>query len=169
MKPYFCNSRVNEMPFVLHFATALDMNQNTLKAKYILNAVFQMLRGRIPFFASDALMGHLPKDVQPLFEDNWPHTFATDFDYDEFINALYESSHIENVCSNPLDFITNWEGTLNKEKEYYIHCAGGYRSMIAASLLKRKGFHKLIDVDGGFGAIEKTGVKTVSKACASKS
>ena len=81
----------------------------------------------------------------------------------------YESSHLENVCSNPLDFITDWEGTLNKEKEYHIHCAGGYRSMIAASLLKRKGFHKLIDVDGGFGAIEKTDVKTVSKTCASKS
>ena len=71
--------------------------------------------------------------------------------------------------SNPLDFITDWEGTLNKEKEYHIHCAGGYRSMIAASLLKRKGFQKLIDVDGGFGAIEKTDVKTVSKACTSKS
>ncbi len=81
----------------------------------------------------------------------------------------YDSSHLENVKSNPLDFITDWEGTLNKEKEYHIHCAGGYRSMIAVSLLKRKGFHKLIDIAGGFGAIEKTDVRTVSKACASKS
>jgi uncharacterized protein (DUF2267 family) len=95
MKLHFCNSRIQEMPFVIHFATALDMNQNTLKAKYILNAVFQTLTARIPFFASDALIGHLPKDVQPLFKDNCPHRCATDFDYDEFINALYESSHIE--------------------------------------------------------------------------
>ena len=77
----------------------------------------------------------------------------------------YESGHIENVCSKPLDFITDWEDTLDKDKEYHIHCAGGYRSMIAASLLKRKGFAKLIDITGGFGAIAQTDIKTVSKAC----
>ena len=77
----------------------------------------------------------------------------------------YESGHIENVCSKPLDFITDWEDTLDKDKEYHIHCAGGYRSMIAASLLKRKGFAKLIDITGGYGAIAQTDIKTVSKAC----
>ena len=77
----------------------------------------------------------------------------------------YESGHIENVCSKPLDFITDWEDTLDKDKEYHIHCAGGYRSMIAASLLKRKGFAKLIDITGGFGAIAQTDIKTISKAC----
>ncbi|MBI3520088.1 MAG: MBL fold metallo-hydrolase [Bacteroidetes bacterium] len=79
----------------------------------------------------------------------------------------YESGHIEHVCSKPLDFINDWQDSLSKEKEYYIHCAGGYRSMIAASLLKRKGYHQLIDVAGGFGAIQKTGIKTIHTACAS--
>lgn len=78
----------------------------------------------------------------------------------------YESSHLCSVDSHPLDFITNWQDSLHKDKEYHIHCAGGYRSMIAASLLKRKGYHKLIDVDGGFSAIQKTSAKIVSVACA---
>ena len=78
----------------------------------------------------------------------------------------YESSHLCSVDSRPLDFITDWQDSLSKDKEYHVHCAGGYRSMIAASLLKRKGYHKLIDVAGGFGAIQKTNAKIVSVACA---
>ncbi len=77
----------------------------------------------------------------------------------------YESNHIDGVCSNPLDFIDGWKDNLHKDKEYHIHCAGGYRSMIAASLLKRSGYSNIIDVAGGFAAIEKTDIKTVVKAC----
>ena len=77
----------------------------------------------------------------------------------------YESSHLCSVDSYPLDYITDWNAKLNKDKEYHIHCAGGYRSMIAASILKRNGYEKLIDVAGGFGAIQKTNAKIVSTAC----
>lgn len=80
----------------------------------------------------------------------------------------YESSHLENVESFPLDFITDWQTKFSKDTEYHIHCAGGYRSMIAASLLQRQGYKKLVDVAGGFGAISKTDAKTVSVACQSK-
>lgn len=77
----------------------------------------------------------------------------------------YESSHLDHVCSYPLDFITDWQHTLPKDRPYYIHCAGGYRSMIAASLLRRQGFSMLTDVAGGYGAIQKTGLPTAEKAC----
>jgi rhodanese-related sulfurtransferase len=80
----------------------------------------------------------------------------------------YEAQHIENVESRPLDFIKEWQGSVPKEKEQYIHCAGGYRSMIAASILKRNGFNNLVDVAGGFSAISKTEVPTTSFACQSK-
>lgn len=79
----------------------------------------------------------------------------------------YESSHLLNVNSNPLDFITDWQDSLTKDKEYHIHCAGGYRSMIAASILKRNGYDKLIDVAGGYGAIQKTDAKTTEFVCPS--
>jgi hydroxyacylglutathione hydrolase len=50
---------------------------------------------------------------------------------------------------------------LNKENPYLVHCAGGYRSMIAVSLLKKYGFQKLVNVYGGMGKIKSTGVKLV--------
>ena len=77
----------------------------------------------------------------------------------------YDSGHLCSVNSNPLDFITDWQDSLSKDKEYHIHCAGGYRSMIAASILKRNGYEKLVDVAGGFGAIQKTNAKIVTTAC----
>lgn len=80
----------------------------------------------------------------------------------------HEAQHIENVENKPLDFISDWKPNLDKNKEYYIHCAGGYRSMIAASILKRNGYQKLVDVAGGFSAISKTQIPTTSFVCASK-
>jgi hydroxyacylglutathione hydrolase len=68
----------------------------------------------------------------------------------------YNNQHIVDVPNKPLDFINEWTGDIKKDTEYYIHCAGGYRSMIAASILKARGFDKLVDIAGGFGAISKT-------------
>lgn len=68
----------------------------------------------------------------------------------------YEAKHLLKVEARPLDFITDWENSLDKNGNYYIHCAGGYRSMIAASILRSKGYKHLIDVAGGFAAIAKT-------------
>ncbi len=68
----------------------------------------------------------------------------------------YDNQHIKNVANQPLDFINEWTDSIDKNKEYHIHCAGGYRSVIAASILKARGFDKLVDVAGGFAAIAKT-------------
>jgi len=65
----------------------------------------------------------------------------------------YDSGHVKNVDSNPLDFIYDWVKTKDVNKPYLIHCAGGYRSMIALSILKLNGFKDLTNVNGGFGAI----------------
>jgi len=70
----------------------------------------------------------------------------------------YDAKHLNNVSHKALDFISDWQDSLDKNKNYYIHCAGGYRSMIAASILKAKGYKNLVDVAGGFGAIVKTGI-----------
>jgi rhodanese-related sulfurtransferase len=77
----------------------------------------------------------------------------------------YTNEHIINVPSTPLDFINDHISEFPKDKPFYIHCAGGYRSMIAASILKARGYHNAIDVKGGFSAIKKTSIKTVSNTC----
>lgn len=70
----------------------------------------------------------------------------------------YETAHITDVPNKPLDYINDWIGSLDRDAAYYIHCAGGYRSMIAASILKARGFDHVIDIAGGYGAIAKTGL-----------
>ncbi len=56
---------------------------------------------------------------------------------------------------------------IDTQKTYYIHCAGGYRSVIAASILKANGFHNVIDIAGGFSAIKKTDLNLTKSTCSS--
>ena len=78
----------------------------------------------------------------------------------------YEAEHIENVPSTPLDFLNDHISEFPSNKDFYVHCAGGYRSVIAASILKARGYSKVIDVAGGYGAIKKTTIKrTQTTAC----
>ena len=64
------------------------------------------------------------------------------------------SEHILDAINAPLDYINDSMALLDKEKVYYVHCAGGYRSMIFNSILRARGFDKLIDVKGGFKEIK---------------
>lgn len=73
----------------------------------------------------------------------------------------YKSAHIENVPNFPLDFINEHISKFPSQKRTYLHCAGGYRSMIAASILKARGFHNMVDVIGGFGQIKNTNLPIV--------
>jgi len=78
----------------------------------------------------------------------------------------YEAEHIENVPSTPLDFLNDHISEFPTNKDFYVHCAGGYRSVIAASILKARGYSRVIDVAGGYGAIKKTNIKrTQATAC----
>ncbi|MEM9077290.1 MAG: MBL fold metallo-hydrolase [Bacteroidota bacterium] len=81
----------------------------------------------------------------------------------------YAAEHIEDAKLTPLDFINDHLAEYPSEGNFYIHCAGGYRSMIAASILKSRGIHNLTDVAGGFGAISKTKIPTTDFVCPSNS
>lgn len=71
-------------------------------------------------------------------------------------NSEYDSEHIEGIGNFPLDFINKNMAKLDNEKKYFLHCAGGYRSMITASILRARGFDQLVDIQGGFEALSKT-------------
>ena len=74
----------------------------------------------------------------------------------------YASEHIPFSQNIPLDVINQNMNLLPKVSPFYIHCAGGYRSMIAASILKSRGVHNFIDIKGGLGAIKKTGIALIN-------
>jgi len=81
----------------------------------------------------------------------------------------YAAEHIENVSSTPLDFLNDYISEFPTNKDFYVHCAGGYRSVIASSILKARGFNKVIDVAGGYAAIRETGIKRTDVVSCSSS
>jgi hydroxyacylglutathione hydrolase len=100
--------------------------------------------------------------------------FADIYKKDQSIHILdvrkdgeFTSSHLENAQHFALDYINDQMEEVNRDTKYYIHCAGGYRSVIAASILKARGFNDLVDVAGGFGAIQKTDLPTTDFVCPS--
>lgn len=68
----------------------------------------------------------------------------------------FKDGHIEGANNYPLDYINENIGSIDKKKTKYIHCAGGYRSMVFSSILKARGFENVINVTGGFKAIKES-------------
>ncbi|MGB3949111.1 MAG: MBL fold metallo-hydrolase [Bacteroidia bacterium] len=80
----------------------------------------------------------------------------------------YAAEHVEEAFSRPLANINDWFKTIDDKTPFYIHCAGGYRSMIAASILKARGIHNFKEVAGGYKAIAEAGVPKTDFVCQSK-
>ncbi len=77
----------------------------------------------------------------------------------------YVSEKVIDANNTPLSFINNHLSEFPSEENFYVHCAGGYRSVIAASILKSRGIHNLIDVKGGFKAMKEAGVSVTDYVC----
>ncbi|MBA4145601.1 MAG: MBL fold metallo-hydrolase, partial [Cytophaga sp.] len=80
----------------------------------------------------------------------------------------FEAEHVTGAMNIPLDFLNSHLAEIPKEGKVYLHCAGGYRSMIAASILKSRGWNNLVDVSGGFKAITETDVPRTDYVCCVK-
>jgi len=77
----------------------------------------------------------------------------------------FTAEHVDGAKHTSLEFINDHLAEFPKEDPFYVHCAGGYRSVIASSILKSRGFHNVIDVAGGYSAIKETDVKTTDYVC----
>ncbi|MGC5743814.1 MBL fold metallo-hydrolase [Chryseobacterium sp. NFX27] len=80
----------------------------------------------------------------------------------------YHTEHVHEAFNKPLAYINEWAGSLTGTEHFYLHCAGGYRSMMTASILQARGFRNFTEIDGGYTAIAKTGVPTTDFICQSK-
>jgi rhodanese-related sulfurtransferase len=79
----------------------------------------------------------------------------------------FQSEHLEIGNSAPLHELNSHMSAFKTGENNYIHCAGGYRSMIAASIVKSRGIHNVIDIAGGFNAISKTALAKTNFVCPS--
>ncbi len=98
-----------------------------------------------------ALMDRLKSDGTPVFDVRKP--------------SEYEAEHLVNANNAPLDFINDHLAEFPKKETFYLHCAGGYRSVIAASILKSRGIHNLVDIGGGFDALKDNGMDVTAYVC----
>jgi glyoxylase-like metal-dependent hydrolase (beta-lactamase superfamily II)/rhodanese-related sulfurtransferase len=80
----------------------------------------------------------------------------------------YSAEHIEDSFSRPLASINNWIEGVDHKESFFLHCAGGYRSMIAASILQARGFRNFKEIEGGFNAIAKTELPKTDFVCQSR-
>jgi glyoxylase-like metal-dependent hydrolase (beta-lactamase superfamily II)/rhodanese-related sulfurtransferase len=79
----------------------------------------------------------------------------------------YAPEHLQDAENTPLNNLNDYLAEFPKKETFFIHCAGGYRSVIAASILKSRGIHNFIDIAGGFGALKETNVKVTDYVCPS--
>ena len=70
----------------------------------------------------------------------------------------YEPEHVKNAKNLPLDTLSDHMNEIRRDDPVYVHCAGGYRSMVAISILKARGFQNVVNIEGGMAAIKNTAV-----------
>lgn len=80
----------------------------------------------------------------------------------------YATEHLSEAYNRPLASINDWMKDIDPETHFFIHCAGGYRSMVAASILQARGYRNFTEVAGGFEAIRKTNLPLTDFVCQSK-
>lgn len=103
-----------------------------------------------------------------------PDQFVEEFNDDSVVIDVrkvseYNAEHVNDAFNKPLDFIADWANTIEDGEHFFLHCAGGYRSMIAASILNSKGIRNFTEIEGGFNGIKKTEkISTSDFVCQSK-
>lgn len=83
-------------------------------------------------------------------------------------DSEYAAEHVDEAYSRPLANINEWIKDIDPKEPFFLHCAGGYRSMIAASILQARGFRNFSEIEGGFNAIAKTATPKTNFVCQSK-
>ncbi len=77
----------------------------------------------------------------------------------------YDAEHIVSAENTPLDFLNDHLAKFPGNQSFYLHCKGGYRSVIAASILKSRGIHNLINIAEGFDELKKTDIPRTDYVC----
>ena len=110
-------------------------------------------------FEYDTVASIAPSELKRKLKDKNLNVF------DVRKESEYISEHVIEAKNTPLDFLNSHLSEFPDEGVFYVHCAGGYRSMIAASILKSRGIHNLIDVSGGFKGIKEAEILVSDYVC----
>ncbi len=153
-------------PLILVTPEGMEAETVTRLARVGFDNTLGYLKGGIPAWKEAGFSTDSIRSVSP-------QEFAKGLALDEKIvvdsrkPSEYDGGHVVNAINIPLDFINSQLAEVPAEEDFYLHCAGGYRSVIMASILKARGYHNMINVEKGFGGIKNTSVKTtiIQSAC----
>lgn len=153
-----------EQPLVLVTEAGMEKESITRLARVGLDKVQGYLKGGIAAWQKAGEKVDLIIDIEP-------DEFAMDIPFDNRMEVMdvrkpaeFDAGHVKGATNLPLNLMTDplYLAQVEADHNLYVHCAGGYRSVIACSLLKREGFHNLRNVLGGWAKIkEETGIKTI--------
>lgn len=129
----------------------------------------------------DHVLGYLNGGIETWIEAGYETDSIQSISPEEFSNQLnsdsvvvdarkpgeFEAEHVENALNIPLDTVNENFQSIPKGKDFFLHCAGGYRSVIMASILKSRGIHHIINVEKGMNGIKQTGVTCSQFVCPS--
>lgn len=101
-----------------------------------------------------------------MFEQNFDEN--DDLVFDIRRESEYTAEHVSNAANKSLAYINEWIKDIEPQKHFFMHCAGGYRSMIAASILQARGYRNFTEIAGGYKAIAETKVAKTDFVCPSK-
>lgn len=129
---------------------------------------------RLSRIGYDNVLGYLQGGFEAWHNAGKPTNSIESIDLSEFENRFkqnseiniidvrrageFDSEHVKDAQNLPVDYIHKNLQESNSDKKYYVHCAGGYRSVIFASIAKSKGYNDVINVEGGFGKIKQSDV-----------
>jgi hydroxyacylglutathione hydrolase len=131
----------------------------------------------------DNVIGHLKGGIQSWIEagketDSVNRITAQEFEkrfkrgesivIDVRKESEYAAEHIEDAYSKPLAYINDWIRDIDPKTHFFLHCQGGYRSMMAASILQARGYRNFTEIEGGFNAICQTNIPRTDFICQSK-
>ena len=91
--------------------------------------------------------------------------FCSSVAFGATIRVPADYGNIQGAINAPLDYLNDHLAEFPKDKTFYMHCAGGYRSVIAASILKSRGIHNVIDITEGMDEVRKTDIPTTEYVC----
>jgi hydroxyacylglutathione hydrolase len=128
----------------------------------------------------DNTLGYLNGGIEAWIKDNKetdtiasvsPEEFEKNYENTAVIDcrrpAEYTSIRINKAKNIPLDFLNDHLTEIPKEENFYIHCAGGYRSVIWSSIMKSRGYHNMINVEKGMSGIKNTAIPLIENVCPS--
>ena len=156
--------RDTKQPILLVTPEGLEVETITRLSRVGFDNTFGYLKGGVTAWKSAGFETDTIDSISP-------EVFASKYENAIVVDARkpseYKAEHVESAVNIPLDYVNEQLAEIPKDDTFFLHCAGGYRSVIMASILKARGYHNMINVEKGMAGIRTTDVPLTAFVCPS--